>query len=102
MEAYKLFRQLKDGSLTSLFINKTRRLPFNQWLNAEVFPTKGFALRPYWHCCSKPEAPHLSSKGRTWAKVEIEDFTEFERPTNQGGKWYLAKKIKIKNNGKRN
>ena len=97
MQAYKLFRKLKDGSLTSLFINKTRRLPSNQWLKAESFPTKGFAIRPYWHCCSKPEAPHLSQKGRVWAKVEIKDFIEFQRPNNQGGKWYLANKIKILN-----
>jgi hypothetical protein len=95
MIVYKLFRQLKNGDITPLFINKTKRLPFNEWMNAESHPTKGFALRPFWHCTSTPSAPHLSEKGRVWLKVEIEDFTEFQRPDNQGGKWYLANRMKI-------
>ena len=97
MIAYKLFRVLKDGSISSLFINKKRRLPLNVWLEAESFPTKGFAVRPYWHCTNHPAAPHLSMKGRAWFKVEIDDFEEFNRPKSQGGLWYLAKKIKIIN-----
>lgn len=95
MIAYKLFRVLKDDSISSLFINKKRRLPINIWLEAESFPTKGFAIRPYWHCTSNPIAPHLSMKDRAWFKVEMEDFEEFNRPKAQGGLWYLAKKIKI-------
>jgi hypothetical protein len=31
-------------------------------MNAESHPTKGFALRPFWHCTSTPSAPHLSEK----------------------------------------
>lgn len=95
MVAYKLFRRLKTGHITSLFINKTRRLPLNEWMDAEVFPTKGFALRPYWHCTSNPYAPHLSMINRVWLKVEMEDYIEFQRPANQGGLWFLAKRIKI-------
>jgi hypothetical protein len=95
MVAYKLFRVLKDGSISSLFINKKRRLPLGIWLEAESFPTKGFAIRPYWHCTNSPEAPHLSMKNRGWFKVEMEDFEELSRPKSQGGLWYLAKKIKI-------
>jgi len=95
VRAYKLFRKLKTGELTSLFINKTRRLPLNEWLVAESFPTKGFILRPYWHCTEKPEAPHLSMKGRVWVEVEMKEFEKFERPAHQGGTWYLAKQIKI-------
>ena len=64
MKAYKLFRVLKSGHITSLFINKRRKLPYNEWLEAESFPTKGFALRPFWHCTEKPEAPHLKNEGR--------------------------------------
>jgi len=93
--AYKLVRQLKSGHITSLFINKKRSLPFNIWLDAEVYPTKGFALRPYWHCCSEPIAPHLSMKGRVWVEVEIDDYIEFNRPISQGGVWYLANRMKI-------
>jgi hypothetical protein len=93
--AYKLFRRLKSGEITPLFINKKARLPLGEWLEAESHPTKGYKYNPYWHCTSEPEAPHLSEKGRDWYKVEIEDFTVRERPESQGGTWYLAKKIKI-------
>lgn len=93
--AYKLFRQLKSGEITSLFINKKVRLEYNKWLEAEPFPTKGYAFRPFWHCTEKPCAPHLTEKGRAWKKVLMEDFEEFKRPEHQGGVWYLAKKIKI-------
>jgi hypothetical protein len=44
MIVYKLFRQLKNGDITPLFINKTKRLPFNEWMNAESHPTKGLLL----------------------------------------------------------
>lgn len=95
MKVYKLFRQLKSGEITSLFINKTRRLPIGEWMEAECFETKGYKVRPYWHCTVHPEAPHLTTKGRVWREVEIEDYIEFDRPEHQGGKWLLANKIKI-------
>ncbi len=94
--AYKLFRELKSGEITSLFINKTRRLPYDEFLESENYPTNGFAKRPGWHCTAEPNAPHLkmvlkSGERRIWKKVLIEDYTEFQRPSNQGGLWYLAK-----------
>ena len=95
MKAYKLFRVRKDGSISSLFINKHERYPLNKWLTAKSYPTKGFAIRPHWHCTSQPVAPHLSTKGRAWFEVEMKDYTEFSRPEQQGGLWYLANKIKI-------
>ena len=95
MKAYKLFRVLKSGEITSLFINKSRKLPLNIWLAAEAHPTKGFAERPFWHCTETMSAPHLSMKNRVWCEVEITDFTEFKRPNSQGGKWFLAKNMKI-------
>ena len=95
MIAHKLVRLMKDGTLSSLFIGKKNRLPIGQWLQAESLPTKGFALRPGWHCTREPVAPHLSEKDRVWVKVEIEDYTEFLRPENQGGLWYLAKRMKV-------
>jgi len=97
MRAYKLFRTLKDGNITPLFINKKYRLPINEWLEAESHPTTGFKYRPHWHCTSKPEAPHLSTKNREWYEIEIEDYEELKRPTSQGGVWYLANRIKIIN-----
>lgn len=85
MIAYKLCRQKKNGEITSLFINKTRALPFNKWLPAESYPTNGFKFRPYWHCTMKKSAPHLLMKGRVWVKVEIDDYEIFQRPKSQGG-----------------
>ena len=95
MIAYKLCRQRKDGKITSLFINKKRELPFDEWLESENHPTKGFKGRPFWHCTANPRAPHLSMKERIWVMVEMEGFEEFQRPESQGGLWYLAKKIKL-------
>ena len=99
MYAYKLFRLKKNGAITPLFINKTRELPMGIWMEAQSHETKGFALRPGWHCCTAPRAPHLSDnpkhENRVWLKVEIEDFEEVQRPESQGGKWYLAQKMRI-------
>jgi hypothetical protein len=95
MIAYKLFRKLKDGSLTSLYINKKEKLPIGVWIEAKEYPTKGFAFRPFWHCVKLPDAPHLSLKNRVWCEVEIEDYEEYKRPKNQGGIWFLSKRLKI-------
>jgi hypothetical protein len=95
MIAYKLFRQKANGAITSLFINKSVHLPIDQWMEAEDHPTRCFAHRPGWHCMLKPEAPHLSMKGRVWLEVEIEDFQVFERPKSQGGTWMLARRMRI-------
>ena len=95
MLAYKLFRQLKNGQIAPLFINKTLRLESDTWYLAELHPTPGFAVRKGFHVTAQPHAPHLSMKGRVWKKVEIEEYTELNRPESQGGKWYLANKMKI-------
>ena len=95
MIAYKLFRVLKNGEITPLFINKTKRLPLKEWMEAEPHLTKDFKFRPYWHCTSKPIAPHLSMKNRAWYEVEIKDFKEMNRPNNQGGLWYLSNNLRI-------
>ena len=93
--AYKLFRLKKSGEITSLFINKSYNLPKNVWLEAENHPTKGYKIRPFWHCLKEPIAPHLSVKDRIWMKVAIQDYKKINRPEKQGGCWYLANKIKI-------
>jgi len=95
IEAYKLFTVRKDGTLGSLFINRRQRIPIGVWLKAESHPTKGYKLRPYWHCTSQPNAPHLSLQGREWYKVLIKEVTEMQRPINQGGAWYLAGQLKV-------
>jgi hypothetical protein len=95
MYAYKLFRLHKDGSLSSLFINRARRLPLGEWMEAETIPTKGFEVRTGWHCLPQPHAPHLTLKGRVWRKVEIRDYDIVRRPASQGGMWYLAQHLRI-------
>jgi len=95
MKAYKLFRQRKDGSLGPLFINARQRIEIGAWLPAEAHRTKGFAYRPGWHCCLRPEAPHLSEKGRVWCLIEVEDYRTYNRPESQGGTWVLANHMKV-------
>jgi hypothetical protein len=95
MIAYKLFTLRKNGTIGSLFINRKKVLEENVWYKAEEHPTKGYAMRPGWHVTENPIAPHLSPKGRVWRKVEIEDYYEFVRPNSQGGKWYIAQKMKV-------
>lgn len=93
--AWKLVRQMADGSFASLFINRRARLPVGQWLPSACYPTPGFAVRPGWHCTAKPEAPHLSPKGRIWVQVEMQGVQTEQRPASQGGKWYLADMIRL-------
>lgn len=95
MRAYKLMRLRKDGTLGPLFINATMRVPMNEWLDAEDHPTKGYKHRPGWHVLPLPIAPHLTTKGRVWVRVEILDYVQMTRATHQGGVWYLAKKMRI-------
>ena len=95
MIAYKLLRQRKNGTLAPLFINARMTIPIGERLQAEDHPTKGFAHRPGWHCTLKPEAPHLSEKGRVWAKVSVTGCRKFNRPESQGGTWILAQTMKV-------
>ena len=92
MKAYKLLRKLSDGNLYPLFIHKMYSTPINEWMQAECYPTKGFAVRPF--------APHLSMKlangeQRVWVECEVEDWASYNRPESQGGSWILAQKMKI-------
>ena len=95
MQAYKLVRKLKNGELSSLFINKKERLKLGIWMDAEEHNTPGFAFRKGWHCTLQPVAPHLLMKDRVWVLVEVKDFEFFKRPESQGGTWVLAQKMKI-------
>jgi len=95
MKAYKLFRILKDGSISSLFINKKERYTIGEWMNSKDIPTNGFKHRPGWHSLENPIAPHLSKQQRAWFEVEIDFVTTEQRPINQGGKWFLSKRLKI-------
>ena len=100
MIAYKLVRKDKDGLLYPLFINKKEPFKFNEWLIAECYPTKGFAIRKGWHCCFERNAPHLkqelaNGEQRIWIEVDVDDWNIYDRPESQGGAWILAQKIKI-------
>lgn len=100
MIAYKLFRE-KNGKLYPLFINRKEETKTGIWLESECHPTKGFAVRQGWHCCLKPEAPHLkkelkSGEKRVWCKIELGGvYTYYNRPESQGGTWVLAERIKV-------
>lgn len=100
MTAYKLVRKGKDGLLYPLFIHKKEPFKFNEWLIAECYPTKGFAVRQGWHCCFERNAPHLkeslaNGEQRIWIEVEVEDWESYDRPESQGGAWILAQKMKV-------
>jgi hypothetical protein len=99
MIAYKLVRRMADGKLSSLFVNKTARLPLNTWMRAENHAQSasnaGLANRPGWHCTSEPKADHLTMKGRVWVKVEIAEIQAFPRPEYQGGTWLIAEYMRI-------
>lgn len=102
MKAYKLVKMGRDGNIYPLFINKKEPFKLNEWMQAECFKTKGFAIRKGFHCCFTPYAPHLkeqlaSGERRVWVECEVEDFTTYNRPESQGGRWVLANKIKVKN-----
>lgn len=101
MRAYKLFRLRKDGTLGPLFIDATLRVNEGEWLTARHdIVKKGFAVRPGWHCCFIPHAPHLMTEShsikRVWCEIEIgEDYKTYDRPESQGGSWILAEQIKV-------
>jgi hypothetical protein len=95
MIAYKLLAVRKDGTIGPLFINKKLIIKAGEWMDAENHPTKGFQVRAGWHAMAKPEAPHLSIKGRQWFLVEISDFVAHKRPDKQGGLWYLANRMRV-------
>ena len=93
---FKLFRVRKDGSLGPLFINCRQRVPVGEWLEAEFGHRRpGFAYRPGWHASSRPEAPHLSTRGRVWAEVALFGWHEYRRPDRQGGVWFLSQWLKV-------
>ena len=95
IKAYKLLKIREDGTIGSLFINKTQVIPLNKWLQAEDHPTKGYAHRPGWHVCLDAVAPHLTMKGRVWCEVEVEDYYALKRPEFQGTTWILANRMRV-------
>lgn len=124
IKVYKLFRVKKrEQGLFPLFIGKTKAIPMNKWVEAEIIPTKGFALRPGWHSGLLPDAPWLNTKqgtkaaDRVWCECEIPansyqrradengghlhgmlprgGFYRFKRPGNQGSEWLISGHIKV-------
>ena len=95
MIGYKLFTLRKDGTLGSLFINRSKRIVPGVEYKAGKHKTRGFAYRPGWHICPTRNAPHLTTKGRVWCKVRFSDYEALARPESQGGTWYLAGKMKV-------
>ena len=97
---YKLFRLRKDGTLGPLFINRGLVVPVGQRLEAELHPTKGFAVRQGWHAALRPHAPHLkeslrSGERRVWCRILLESPTYYDRPESQGGTWVLGSAMTV-------
>ena len=63
---YKLFEQDEQGNLYALFIDKNTIMPVDEWLQAGIFPTKGFSVRPGYHIGEIPSAPWLMSADGTY------------------------------------
>lgn len=96
MIAYKLMRQRVDGSLGSLYIGKSLKYLVGETYRSKPIRTKGFAYRPGFHLLPTPHAPHLSTWKRVWVEAKIKGhYDTFKRPEAQGGRWLLAKQIKI-------
>lgn len=111
MIVWKKVRILKDGNAYPLFIDKKKPFLIGEWMHAEYHPTKGFAPRSLgkdadgneiggWHCCYKPEAPHIADKlasgeVRVWMKCEAKGkMQKYDRPESQGGAWLLVEWLK--------
>jgi hypothetical protein len=95
INGYKLFRLRKDGTLGPLFIGAKLRVPVGVWQEAQGIRVKGFAYRPGWHACAKPEAPHLSKRGRVWCEVSLKGVQAHHRPEAQGGLWYVCEWLRV-------
>lgn len=107
MKVYKKVRQLKDGNIYPLFIDKKKPFVIGEWSKSEYHPTKGFAERSIgqnengeeiggWHSCPLPEASWIadelkSGEKRVWVECEAENVHEYKRPQ---GIWYLSEWIK--------
>lgn len=71
-------------------------IPIGEFIEAKMHNPKKLAYRPGWHTTEKPFAPHIKEKeNRRWYKVEISDYYELNRPQFQGGKWFIAQKMKV-------
>lgn len=106
MKVYKKVRQLKDGKLYPLFIDKKKPFEIGVRLRSEYHPTKGFAERSIgqdengnelggFHSTPQPEASWIadelkSGEKRVWIECEAENVHEYKRPQ---GIWYLSEYI---------
>ncbi len=95
MRAWKLMRLRQDGTIGPLFMNATQRVPVGKWLWAEDHERAGFKHRPGWHAMPRRHAPHLTMKGRVWCRVELKHVEEFDKPEAQGGRWLLARRMRV-------
>lgn len=100
--AYKLFRVRKDGTIGPLFINRKLVVVPGQWMEAESHPTKGFALRPGWHCTLAPVAPHLKTDLKSGGNSEVvqgEGSGDQNIPETRVTRWNLGSRSKTLRRG---
>lgn len=106
IEGYKLFRLRKDGTLGTLFVDRSLVIPVDEWMPAKdlsvMAQSLGLKARPGWHATLTPYAPHLklnlaSGEKRVWVNVALRDTTLYDKPESQGGTWVLANELKVLN-----
>ena len=100
--AFKLVRKRKDGSLGPLFVERNRVFDPGIVLFANPFSKipQGLSYRPGFHCCTKPEAPHIklrlkSGEERVWCEVLLADYVKHLRPACFGGMWLVGQVMEI-------
>lgn len=77
---YKLFEMDTNNNLYPLFIDKKTAYPIGEWIQAENYPTKGYAKRPGLHVgqiCSAPwlmsaDGTYKSQRSKYWKRVWCE------------------------------
>ncbi len=95
IRGWKLLRLRADGTLGPLFINRKQVIEVGKFYPAEDHPTPGYQHRPGWHAAPRKHAPHLTTKGRVWARVELSGAVKIKRPAAQGGFWLLARGMTV-------
>ena len=100
--AYKLFRKMKDGSYSPLFIGKRERYALGETLECNYnYDVSGFKKRFGWHGAYLPSADHLNlelktGEKRVWLEVNIHGWVaDYKRPKAQGGLWFTCEYLEL-------
>lgn len=76
MIAKKLFTLRKDGTLSSLFYDKKRKLTVGVMYSARNCAPPGRIPRPGFRAVKRKNTFHFVTNGRVWCEVWLENVTE--------------------------